>query len=122
MDATKHMSDKVQELNSLLAKTLRVSIQDGRSFIGTFACIDREKNIVLSSTDEYPPPHSQDGPRTRTNIPEIMTCSSPWLALALVPTFEVHPVELKGSPTMTSQTLLIAPLLCSRLTDMEMRN
>ncbi|CAE6507286.1 unnamed protein product [Rhizoctonia solani] len=63
MDATKHVSDRVQELNSLLAKTLRIAIQDGRSFIGTFACIDREKNIVLSSTDEYPPPHSPDGPR-----------------------------------------------------------
>ncbi|KDN44472.1 hypothetical protein RSAG8_05519, partial [Rhizoctonia solani AG-8 WAC10335] len=63
MDTTKHGSDRVQELNSLLAKTLRVAIQDGRSFIGTFACIDREKNIVLSSTDEYPPPHSSDGPR-----------------------------------------------------------
>ncbi|CAE6416258.1 unnamed protein product [Rhizoctonia solani] len=63
MDATQHVSDRVQELNSLLAKTLRVAIQDGRSFIGTFACIDREKNIVLSSTDEYPPPPSLDGPR-----------------------------------------------------------
>ncbi|ELU39293.1 hypothetical protein AG1IA_06679 [Rhizoctonia solani AG-1 IA] len=60
MDATKHVSDKVQELNSLLAKTLRVLIQDGRR---TLACIDREKNIVLSNTDEYPPPPSPDGPR-----------------------------------------------------------
>ncbi|KAJ1304391.1 hypothetical protein OPQ81_005541 [Rhizoctonia solani] len=76
MDTTKHASDKVQELNSLLAKTLRIAIQDGRSFIGTLACIDREKNIVLSSTDEYPPPYSPDGPRTRTNIPEIITCAS----------------------------------------------
>ncbi|CAE6466944.1 unnamed protein product [Rhizoctonia solani] len=63
MDATKQVSDRVHELNSLLAKTLRVAIQDGRSFVGTFACIDREKNIVLSSTDEYPPPPSPDGPR-----------------------------------------------------------
>ncbi|CAE6440087.1 unnamed protein product [Rhizoctonia solani] len=117
MDATKHVSDRVQELNSLLAKTLRIAIKDGRSFVGTFACIDREKNIVLASTtwtvydgrnkacvrqsagaqlassqdvkdcdkrreefrtfacidreknivlastDEYPPPHSPDGPR-----------------------------------------------------------
>ncbi|KAF8608874.1 hypothetical protein BDV93DRAFT_211813 [Ceratobasidium sp. AG-I] len=63
--ATKQPSDKVRELQSLLSKTLRVSIEDGRSFIGTFACIDREKNLVLSSTEEYPAPslHSTDGPR-----------------------------------------------------------
>jgi hypothetical protein len=35
--ATKHVSDKVQELNSLLAKTLRIAIQDGRSFVGELA-------------------------------------------------------------------------------------
>ncbi|GAB1521497.1 hypothetical protein RhiTH_004593 [Rhizoctonia solani] len=88
MDATKHVSDKVQELNSLLAKTLRVSIQDGRSFIGTLACIDREKNIVLSNTDEYPPPPSPDGPRfvrTWTNIPEDQNLRSHSLVLALDP-------------------------------------
>ncbi|CAE6440117.1 unnamed protein product [Rhizoctonia solani] len=60
---TKQAFDRVQELDSLLAKTLRIAIQDGRSFIGTFACIDREKNIVLASTEEYPPPPSPDGPR-----------------------------------------------------------
>ncbi|KAG9104663.1 hypothetical protein FRC07_009759 [Ceratobasidium sp. 392] len=65
MEATTHPNDKVRDLQWLLAKTLRITIQDGRSFIGTFACIDREKNIVLSSTEEYPPaaPHSNDGPR-----------------------------------------------------------
>ncbi|QRV93937.1 LSM domain-containing protein [Ceratobasidium sp. AG-Ba] len=57
--------DKVRDLQSLLARTLRISIQDGRSFVGTFACVDREKNIVLSSTEEYPrpAPDSTDGPR-----------------------------------------------------------
>ena len=40
----------------------RVSIQDGRIFIGNFACIDREKNIVLSNTEEY---RTGEGPRGR---------------------------------------------------------
>lgn len=63
MDPAKHASDKVQELSSYLSKTLRIAIQDGRGFVGTFACIDREKNIVLTNTEEYPPIHSTDGPR-----------------------------------------------------------
>ncbi|KAG9084384.1 hypothetical protein FS749_005273 [Ceratobasidium sp. UAMH 11750] len=64
MEGTAHPNDKVRDLQWLLSKTLRITIQDGRSFVGTFACIDREKNIVLSSTEEYPAlPHSDDGPR-----------------------------------------------------------
>ncbi|EJT99102.1 hypothetical protein DACRYDRAFT_39269, partial [Dacryopinax primogenitus] len=31
----------------------RLSITDGRVFIGTFACIDKEKNLVLINADEY---------------------------------------------------------------------
>ncbi|KAG9102559.1 hypothetical protein FRC06_001793 [Ceratobasidium sp. 370] len=64
MEGAAHPNDKVRDLQWLLAKTLRITIQDGRSFVGTFACIDREKNIVLSSTEEYPAlPRSDDGPR-----------------------------------------------------------
>ncbi|KAI8640873.1 hypothetical protein BD408DRAFT_313262, partial [Parasitella parasitica] len=30
----------------------RIRITDGRIFIGTFVCIDKEKNIILAHTEE----------------------------------------------------------------------
>lgn len=46
-------SDALAFLQSTLRLTYRITIQDGRIFLGTFACIDKEKNIVLTNTEEY---------------------------------------------------------------------
>jgi N-alpha-acetyltransferase 38, NatC auxiliary subunit len=54
--------EALEFLRTTLGLTYRVSIQDGRVFIGNFACIDREKNIVLSNTEEY---RIDEGPRGR---------------------------------------------------------
>ncbi|KAG8903335.1 hypothetical protein FRC00_000145, partial [Tulasnella sp. 408] len=40
-------------LESTLRLTYRITIQDGRIFIGNFACIDKQKNMILSNTEEY---------------------------------------------------------------------
>ncbi|KAK3812654.1 MAG: hypothetical protein J3R72DRAFT_462660 [Linnemannia gamsii] len=49
------MEDKpsVAQLRSLLNRTTRIKITDGRMFIGQFMCIDRSKNIILSAAYEY---------------------------------------------------------------------
>lgn len=40
-------------LSALLNQTLRISASDGRTFLGTFACVDKQKNVILTNTDEY---------------------------------------------------------------------
>ncbi|KZT35456.1 hypothetical protein SISSUDRAFT_975197, partial [Sistotremastrum suecicum HHB10207 ss-3] len=43
----------LDQLKSLLGLPLRICIADSRVFLGTFASTDREKNIVLTNTEEY---------------------------------------------------------------------
>jgi len=40
-------------LESLLNKTVKIEITDGRTLIGTYLCTDREKNIILGSCQEF---------------------------------------------------------------------
>ncbi|KAK4052483.1 hypothetical protein OIV83_002285 [Microbotryomycetes sp. JL201] len=48
------MSDPVVELRALLGTYLRVRISStGRTFVGQFACIDKQGNLVLEDTTEY---------------------------------------------------------------------
>ncbi|KAG9005451.1 hypothetical protein FRB94_001536 [Tulasnella sp. JGI-2019a] len=55
-------SDALEFLQSTLRLQYRITIQDGRIFIGQFACIDKQKNIVLTNADEY---RMGEGPRGR---------------------------------------------------------
>ncbi|KAF9120280.1 hypothetical protein BGW39_011528 [Mortierella sp. 14UC] len=43
----------VAQLRSLLNRTTRIKITDGRLFVGQFMCIDHSKNIILSAAHEY---------------------------------------------------------------------
>ncbi|KAF9419447.1 hypothetical protein BGZ76_004244 [Entomortierella beljakovae] len=45
----------VAKLRSLLNRSARIEVTDGRVFIGHFMCIDHSKNIILSGTYEYQP-------------------------------------------------------------------
>ena len=40
-------------LESLLNKSMKIQISDGRTLIGQFLCTDRDKNIILGSCQEY---------------------------------------------------------------------
>ena len=53
--------DAVGRIKLLFNQTMRVSIRDGRVFLGTFAGTDKLLNILLLNTDEYrfsPPQHA----------------------------------------------------------------
>lgn len=50
----------VARLRALLGKELRITITDNRIFIGTFACTDRDLNIVLTSVYEFPVGYQTD--------------------------------------------------------------
>ena len=43
----------LQRLQSFLRQPLRISINDGRIFLGTFAGTDKPLNILLANTEEY---------------------------------------------------------------------
>ncbi|KDQ08198.1 hypothetical protein BOTBODRAFT_59532 [Botryobasidium botryosum FD-172 SS1] len=40
-------------LAATLSKSYRISISDGRIFIGTLACVDKQLNLVLINTEEF---------------------------------------------------------------------
>ncbi|KAJ7058825.1 hypothetical protein C8F01DRAFT_1147337 [Mycena amicta] len=46
-------SSAVSRLHGLLTQTLRITVSDGRVFIGSFAGTDQPLNIVLLNTDEF---------------------------------------------------------------------
>ena len=56
----------VRQLRALLRATVRVSVTDGRIFVGTFAGTDKQLNILIVGTDEYrvgPDTPTEGGPR-----------------------------------------------------------
>ncbi|KAJ7714582.1 hypothetical protein DFH07DRAFT_863302 [Mycena maculata] len=46
-------SAAVELLKGLLCETLRVTVTDGRIFVGSFAGTDQPLNILLLNTDEF---------------------------------------------------------------------
>jgi small nuclear ribonucleoprotein (snRNP)-like protein len=42
----------ISTVSNFLGRRLRVSITDGRKFIGAFMCTDRDLNLLLSGTQE----------------------------------------------------------------------
>ena len=77
-------TENVEQLRALLRKTLRVSVTDGRVFLGTFAGTDKQLNILLINTDEYRlgPDADSDGPGGRY-VGQVMI---PWRLVVRVET------------------------------------
>ncbi|XP_004486013.1 uncharacterized protein [Cicer arietinum] len=46
-------SDRVSRVRKLLFRRMLVGIKDGRFFLGSFYCIDKQGNIILQDTVEY---------------------------------------------------------------------
>src|ERR1700722_18833504 len=53
-------SEAIICLKLLLRHPLRISVADGRVFIGTFVGTDQPLNILLVNTDEYRPGFKED--------------------------------------------------------------
>ena len=53
LPTTQHITPAIQRLKDLLRETLRVSILDGRIFLGTFVGTDQPLNILLINTEEF---------------------------------------------------------------------
>ncbi|KAG5459364.1 MAG: hypothetical protein BJ554DRAFT_237 [Olpidium bornovanus] len=48
-------SANIRKLRSYLNLKARVTVSDNRVFVGTFVCIDKLKNIILLSSEEFTP-------------------------------------------------------------------
>ncbi|KAF5361661.1 hypothetical protein D9758_007321 [Tetrapyrgos nigripes] len=46
-------SDPIRALHSLLRSTLRITVTDGRIFLGAFVGTDKPMNILLTETEEF---------------------------------------------------------------------
>ncbi|KAJ3159739.1 N-alpha-acetyltransferase 38, NatC auxiliary subunit [Geranomyces michiganensis] len=44
---------RANKLASLLNERMRITISDGRVFVGYFMCIDRSRNTILAAADEF---------------------------------------------------------------------
>ncbi|XP_058684460.1 N-alpha-acetyltransferase 38, NatC auxiliary subunit, partial [Poecile atricapillus] len=42
-----------QRLESLLNRSLRIRMSDGRTLVGAFLCTDRQSNVILGSAQEF---------------------------------------------------------------------
>ena len=57
-------------LESLLTRLLRITIPDGRYFIGRFTCVDHKVNIVLTEAEEFLPAPKTDQERAQRDVRE----------------------------------------------------
>lgn len=67
-------------LRTLLNKTLKIRLTDGRSLVGQFLCVDRDANIIIGSATEYSNDELQGEPRV--------------LGLAMVPGRHAKSIEV----------------------------
>ncbi|TCD67700.1 hypothetical protein EIP91_012066 [Steccherinum ochraceum] len=76
----------LDELKKLLQKTLRVTTNDGRIFLGSFAGTDKQLNILLINTDEF-----------RFSPPELANPSGRFVGLVMLPRRLVVSIEAPSS-------------------------
>ncbi|EED85760.1 predicted protein [Postia placenta Mad-698-R] len=74
--------ESVRRLKSLLQQLLRVTILDGRIFLGTFVGTDQQLNILLVNSEEYRiGPESVDGDPNGRFVGQLMV---PWRLIKTV--------------------------------------
>ncbi|PRP87359.1 hypothetical protein PROFUN_01621 [Planoprotostelium fungivorum] len=52
----------IEKFRSLIDQRIRITISDGRFFCGSFVCVDKGKNFVLSDATETQSRNEDDGP------------------------------------------------------------
>jgi len=63
VDPPPRATPAIAKLASTLGRTYRVTVQDGRVFVGIFVCIDHDGNLVLDRTSEFEPRGTKAGER-----------------------------------------------------------
>jgi len=94
VDGTSKRQEALTRLESLLNKSFKIKISDGRTLIGVFLCTDRDRNVILGSCEEYIN-YSTDG-QTREE-PRV-------LGLAMIPGHHIVSICVDSSPTAQSSS------------------
>lgn len=89
-------------LESLLGKTLHITIQDGRLFTGIFKCTDNETNVILGNAFEYRmPSKAAEGKAiaeaAATGKPAKANMTSRFVGLIVIPGKQIIKMELEES-------------------------
>ncbi|KAK2965299.1 hypothetical protein RJ640_004168 [Escallonia rubra] len=71
------VTSSVAQVKKLLLRRMLVGISDGRFFLGTFYCLDKQGNIILQDTVEYRSTRrSSPSPMEQRNLGLILIPSS----------------------------------------------
>ncbi|GLE05200.1 hypothetical protein PINS_up014188 [Pythium insidiosum] len=54
------VGDATQRVMALLGTVVRIKITDGRVLLGTFHCVDKQQNVILTDTREFLPRQRHD--------------------------------------------------------------
>lgn len=87
-------------LESLLGRTLHITIQDGRLFTGVFKCTDNETNVILGNAFEYRMPSRADADKAiaeavATGKPAKADMTSRFVGLIVIPGNQIVKMELE---------------------------
>lgn len=96
-------------LESLLGKTLHITILDGRLFTGIFKCTDNESNVILANSFEYRMPSKAAEEKAileakTTGKPAKADMTSRFVGLIVVPGKQIVKMELEESRTIAPTT------------------
>ncbi|KAI0506955.1 hypothetical protein F5B22DRAFT_622075 [Xylaria bambusicola] len=96
-------------LRSLLNKTLRIQVTDGRMFTGTFKCTDTDRNVVISNTFEYRHPSQREIARAASTAADDASAAtvkvdmtSRYLGLVVVPGKHIVKMEVEEFTSQAS--------------------
>lgn len=89
-------------IESLLNKTLHVTVLDGRLFTGVFKCTDNESNIILGNAFEYRMPSSAAEASARAEAASTgksakANMTSRFVGLIVVPGHQITKMEVEES-------------------------
>lgn len=87
-------------LESLLGKTLNVTVPDGRLFSGTFQCTDNDSNVILSNSFEYRMPSQATEPEALAKVQTTgqssrMSMTSRFVGLIVIPGKQIAKMEVE---------------------------
>lgn len=92
--------EAISFLESLLGKTLHITVLDGRLFTGVFKCTDNESNVILGNSFEYRMPSKSAEEKALAEVqttgkPAKANMTSRFVGLVVVPGHQIVKMELE---------------------------
>ncbi|KAJ3802338.1 hypothetical protein GGU11DRAFT_752932 [Lentinula aff. detonsa] len=93
-------SSAITELRQLLNSTIRITVADGRIFLGSFIGTDQPMNILLTDTQEF----RLESPTTGDNREDNELCSGRFVGQVLIPWKIVRKIEVQEPAQFPQRT------------------